>query len=378
MVKMPKGLPDISQYRYTRAYELAVPLIENCNMACEFCFENQNHQYHPITKEGVMEALPIVLDYMKPIIATGKFTSIDLKLWGGELLYDALPDWLFDTYREFIRALEEELKVPFTIVFLSNGMFRNYERVDNLLRDTSAHISLSYDPVGRFKNEKQVDRFKETLDHYLDNGLAESVSITLTKPTIAAYVKGDDTFNAFPVTLPAIVNFYVPNSQWKKYVPSAQDYYNFFSWAIRNRRFNIDVITFIMTYMIPEQRKNTTVMCNCKEATQYLPWTKKCSSNCIERVLDLDPEEYFYGKYAGEVNEENHFEVRSSMSRLKNGCLYCEHFRHCTMMCPTSILFDKYDASFCPIKKAYEIITPEDIEAFKAWSAMMKGERHDS
>lgn len=372
MPKMPNGLPDISQYRYTGAYELAIPLIENCNMACEFCFENQCHQHPPITKEGVLEVLPIVLDYMRPIVATGKFKSIDLKLWGGELLYDALPDWLFDVYRYFVDELKKELKIPFTIVFLSNGMFWNYKRVDKLLYDLGAHISLSYDPVGRFKNEKQREHFQETVDHYLANGYLESISITLTKPTIAAYIKDDEMYNNFPRTLQTIVNFYVPNNQWQKYVPSAQDYYDFYMWAIRHRFFNIDVITSIMYYMIPEQHKNIVTMCNCKEATQYLPWTKKCSDNCIERVLDLDPQEHFYGKYADEVNEENHFEVRSSLSRFKNGCIYCEHFGKCTMMCPTAILFKEYDAAFCPIKKTYESITPDDIEAFKDWEEMVK------
>ena len=55
------------------------------------------------------------------------------------------------------------------------------------------------------------------------------------------------------------------------------------------------------------------------------------------------------------------------MTRLKNGCVYCEHFSTCPMMCPASSLFTEYDASFCPMKKIYDEVRPEDIQAFENW-----------
>lgn len=369
MTKMPKGLPDISDYQYTHEYELAIPLIDSCNMACDFCFENQKGKITEEENDKIMAILPRVIEYMKPIIKDGFYNRIDLKLWGGELFFDALPDWIFDIYRKFIFELEKALPVPFTIVFLSNGMFEKYDRVDKLLSDVNGNISISYDPVGRYKNDKQRETFLRSLAHFKETGKLESVSVTLTKPTMEAYVKGDTIYDTYiPDNLQVIVNFYVPNSSWKEYVPSWEDYYNYYKWAIKNYHFNIDVVNNIMMYMVPEQRDSIRKMCNCKEATQYVPWLKRCSANCInDRVLDIDYKKFFYGKFNDEVTNENHFEVRSSLARIKNHCLYCEHFKHCPMMCPTSIVFSEYDASYCPIKKIYEEITDDEIEAFREW-----------
>lgn len=366
---MPKGLPDISDYQYTHEYELAIPLIDSCNMSCDFCFENQKGKITEEENDKIMSILPRVISYMKPIIKNGFYNRIDLKLWGGELFFDALPDWIFDTYRKFISELKKELPIPFTIVFLSNGVFEKYNRIDKLLEEVNGNISISYDPVGRYKSNKQREMFLKSLEHFKKTGKLESVSVTLTKPTMRAYVAGDKIYDTYiPDNLQVIVNFYVPNSSWKEYVPSCEDYYLYYKWAIENHHFNIDVINNIMTYMIPEQRKSVRKMCNCKEATQYVPWINCCSDNCInDRILDMDYKKFFYGKYNDEVTRENHFEVRSSLSRIKNHCLYCEHFKYCPMMCPTSIVFSEYDASYCPIKKVYQDITSEQINAFKEW-----------
>lgn len=368
-MKMPEGIPDISQYKYTDCYELAIPLIDTCNMACEFCFENQGLvKKKPAPPEEMFDILPKVVPYMEQKYEEHPYKQIDLKLWGGELFYDALPDAYFSTYKEFVRRLKEALPVPFTIVYLSNGMFTKYERVLDVLEETDGYISISYDPVGRFFNDGQKHLFLKTLNWFRGKKRAESVSITLTKPTIEAYVAGDPVYESLPMDMPHIVNFYVPNKEWEKYAPGCREYYAFYRWAIDHGRFNIDIIDEMMKHMIPEQKKNVNRMCNCKEATQWCSWLGRCSANCIDdRVLDMDCEKHFYGAAYKGVTKENHFEVRTSMSRMKNGCVYCEHFSTCPMMCPTSILFDKYDASFCPIKKIYDEIKPEEIDAFKEW-----------
>lgn len=370
MVKMPKSVPDISRYKYTDCYELAIPLINSCNMACEFCFENQKHEKKPKERpERILTILDKVIPYMQEELKKHKYKQIDLKLWGGELFYDALQDEVIDAYREFVFRLKAALKLPFTIVYLSNGMFRKTERVLSLLNDTDGYISISYDPVGRFFTDGQRKLFKHNIEWFRKHQRLESVSITLTRPTIEAYVAGDEIYNSLSTDLPHIVNFYLPNKDWKKYVPSWKDYYDFCQWAIKNRRFNIDFIYNIMLHTFSEERQFVPRMCNCKEATQYCPWLGRCSQNCIDdRILDMDHAKWFYGEEIyPEVTEENHFEVRTSMARLKNGCVYCEHFDTCPMMCPASMLFTEYDASRCPIKETYESITKEDQQAFADW-----------
>lgn len=368
-MRMPHGVPDLSQYKYTGCYELAVPLIETCNMACEFCFENQGlKKKSPGDPEKIRSLAPRIVAFMKEKYKEHPYKQIDLKLWGGEVFYDALPDEFFSAYKDFVAVLKRELHVPFTIVYLSNGMFTKYERVLDVLEETDGYLSISYDPVGRYFNEGQKRLFCKTLDWFRAKGRAESISITLSKPTIEAYIKGDPVYEALPLDMVHIVNFYIPNREWARYVPGCNEYYAFYRWAIDNRRFNIDVINKMMLHMIPEQRDKVHRMCNCKEAAQWCGNLGRCSSNCIDdRVLDIDCKKYFYGDAYDEVTEENHFEVRSSMTRLKNGCVYCAHFSTCPMMCPASSLFTEYDASFCPMKKIYDEVRPEDIQAFENW-----------
>lgn len=370
MVKMPKNVPDITRYKYTDCYELAIPLIDSCNMACEFCFENQELcKPEKEDPEKIMKILDVVVPYMKNELAKHSYKQIDLKLWGGELFYDALPDEILETYIHFVKQLKKELKLPFTIVYLSNGMFTKLDRVLRVLDETDGYISISYDPVGRFFTQAQKELFLHNMKWFREHHRQESVSITLTHPTIEAYVAGDRIYDSLPTDLPHIVNFYVPNKDWKRYVPSWEDYFHFYTWAIKNRRFNIDIIHEIMKHTFPEERPYVVRMCNCKEATQYCSWLDRCSKNCIDdRVLDMDHAKYFYGnEIAKEITDENHFEARTSMSRIKNGCVYCEYYDTCPMMCPASILFKKYNAEKCPIKETYQLITEEDKKAFREW-----------
>ena len=367
-VKMPKGLPNVSDYHYTDALELAVPLTHSCNMACEFCFENQQHTKNvKESPEKVLEILDRVIPYTLSKLQEHKYKDIALKLWGGEVFYDALPDSMFEAYKTFVRKLKEAVKIPVHTVFLSNACFTKYERVLDVLEATDGYIKISYDPVGRFRSKKEKELVLKTAKWFRDHKRSIGASITLTKPAITEYIKDDQDYNSIPTDLVHNVNFYVPNENWKQYMPDWKDLHEFFKWAIKRRRFNIDIIYNIMLHTIPELRHLVKRMCNCKEIGQWCEWLGKCSSDCIEQLHGIDAGEHYYKQFTEEVDEHNHFEVRSSLSHIKNGCVYCENFKTCTMMCPASILFDGYDASCCPIKAIYAEVTDEDKEAFLAW-----------
>lgn len=366
---MPKGIPYIDTYKYTRSFELAVPLFDNCNMMCEFCFQNQDGHKQKIDKSQILRIVPDLVKYMIPILESGKFDKIDLKLWGGEVFYDALSDEIINAYKEFIDNLSEGLNhFPMTVVFLSNGVHTKRERISKMLNSLGQlkqSVKLSYDSVGRFRSDEQRKIFVDSIKYYRERNSFSGVSIVMSKPTMAAYINGDNFLEKLPKDVTINANYYIPNQNWKNYVPNWKDYFDFFRYALDKRLFNLDMLENAIKALIPELADSTVRMCNCNEAAQYNPFTKKCSQNCInDRILDLDFKEYFYGDIAAEITENNQYATRSYLMSQKNHCYTCEHFKDCPQLCSASILFSKYDASKCPLNELYKTVTKDDIKAY--------------
>lgn len=368
-VIMPSELPKIPYDRVPPAFEMAVSLFENCNLRCKFCFEGLKQKR--IDKEYI-KTIPnkVVLD-MKDDVIRSKTDTVNFRMWGGELFYDALPDDMFDLYKWFydetMKLMKEHLpSIKVNFFWLSNGVFNKWERVNDLLNYTHSVISFSYDPIDRFSNEKQKDILMDNIKRFKSLDKFGLISITLTKPTMEAYIKGDKFFEELGDDTPIAVNFYTPNPGWETQVLDDEIVYKFYKWGVDNCKFNIPVICSFMKYCIPELKHLVSRHCDCKFSKQFN--NDVCTFNCVKRASSLPPED-FYGKYAKDVTENNCNEIKQALGLMKRGCLMCEHFEYCHMTCFISFIHKGYKITSCPIKRIYNYINtrPDIKEKFLIW-----------
>lgn len=364
-VNMPDGLPKIDFYKKPQYFEIAVPLFERCNLNCSFCFET--HKDSSIDYGKILAMPKKIIDQTKEMIEKSEADWVLLRLWGGELFFDALPDEIFQVYRQFISLFQNEVKTrlpgrQINITFLSNGVFTKYQRVENLLKDTHSKIAFSYDAEGRFRNRKQKEIWLQTLKHF--ESQTRYISVTLTKQNISALINGDEFFKQIPETISVDINYYTANPNWKLHMPSDEDIFNFYRWCVDHKKYNVRVMDNIFRYLIPSERKYVERYCDCKQAIQFQDG--KCIRDCARRASSLI-REMFYGSYADKTDENNVTEVKNTLGLQKRGCFMCENYEYCTMPCWVALLFSGYKTSKCPLKRIYDYITPEDIKDYQEW-----------
>lgn len=366
-VKMPNGLPKINFYKKRKNYEIEVSLFEACNLNCKFCFEK--HDNYVVDTNYIRNLPYLLIEETRDKIKEYNVEYVCLRLWGGELFFDKLSDDVFDSYRDFLSLFKELMTKDFPSIkvdasFLSNGVFTKRERVKQLLDDTNTQISFSYDPVDRFNTENQKELWYSNLLYF--KSYINTISITLTSRTAQAYMNGDKYFELIPDDIKIDVNYYTANKDYELYQLTDEIIYDFFKWLVDNNKFNVFICYNMFRYLIPEQQTQVSRYCDCKCATQLT--NGHCTTNCAKRAFHT-PIEKFYQEYTSYVTEDNCSEVKNSMGLLKRGCLYCEHYTYCPMMCWVAVIFEGFKPTVCPFQRIYKYITQEKIEQFKEWQS---------
>lgn len=350
-----------------RSLELSLPLFDTCNSNCEFCYEKH---HIPLRKDSFNKAYEDFKKYILPRVNKDCYENIDLRLYGGEIFADNQPAWVVYSYADLIYRIREASGVPVKTKFITNGMFTRIDRADWLLKETQSKVGMSYDPVGRFTTKQRFEMFKKNFWHFVDAGILNEIACILSKPCIEAYIDGDEFFDSIPQTVHIDTDFYIPAQNWRKYMSSSEDYYRFFEWGIKNRRFNIDYIEALISCMIPEEQKSVSKICTCGDCLTYVPDKRIFSGECIET---REFSEKYYKEFAPYVREENSFAYKTNLMLRKLGCVYCEHFRYCPMQCAASVLFDEYKQDECPMARAFKNINSSDIKAYKDWKEKYRG-----
>lgn len=149
----PDDLCHLQFYADEEEYEMSISLFDRCNLNCCFCFEKHNGTIDI----KYIEDLPYLLaEKFKTVIEEYKNIKVlNLRIWGGELFFDALDDSIFQLYFDFVDKTCMLFESQFSSVklkysWLSNGVFTRYDRVEKLLNHSNGVISFSYDPVDRF------------------------------------------------------------------------------------------------------------------------------------------------------------------------------------------------------------------------------------
>jgi organic radical activating enzyme len=344
-------LPQVDYYKYNRFYEVSLSLFNKCNLNCKFCFQDKSSKIDIEAIKNIPDKLTSFIP--NELMRTGS-NGVLIRLWGGELFSDDIPDSMFEVYENLCRDIVYKLnkKIPDTeikFICTTNGVLKNHNRLEKFLKDVNSKLALSYDPIGRFKNKKQLDMFLNTYQYFKNN--LTCMAITLTKPTIYRFINNDEIFNSFPITLDIDMNYYVSNTGWEYELPSDDDLFNFYKWAMDNKRFNI--IYKILNGFIFNSKDAVINSCICKNFTLYS--NNEYINDCVKIMSDF-PSEDFYGENYKHITWENSCDLRTSIGFIKLGCLYCKYQPLCSGICWCSIIFKYYNISKCPIQKLYEYI----------------------
>lgn len=356
----PQGLKYIQFFGQADTISIGISLFNNCNLHCRFCFDRGKHSNIDIEFfKQIPSIISKVLIKRNDDFLTTR-NHLEIHLMGGEMFMDSLDDSVFDAYYDLCNDINRCINtisngnVDVSYVCVTNGIFTNTNRVDSFLKSINATVSMSYDPIGRFNTDDELNLMKSNFIHYKSLGIGNNLSITLTKETIDAYINGLGDIDLLK-TSDVDLNCYTPNQLYKELLPSEDDYFNFYKWCVDNRLFNID---FIKGLVLTANGHSTSRYCICKH--EYQLSKDGCTTDCSKHS-SLIPSKCFYGRFDNDVNDETCNDVLVSLGMEKMGCLTCEHYTNCQFPCWLTVSFNEYTHTVCPLKRIYEYILNNNI-----------------
>lgn len=312
---------DISQHileeKREPAEEFFINLFELCNLRCSFCWQNHEDR----------SGMDLVPDKAENVIAVMEKKSAvkkayEVNVMGGELFFDEIPDKLFDDYFEFaLKILDyarlKELAVSFN--WVTNLVFTKRDRVLRLmerLKKSGADVCLtsSYDPRGRF-NKKTFEIFWNNLGAF--EGWLRNVSVVMTRPNIAAILKGDERLERlYQKKVSLFFDYYSPEESYETMLPKESDLFAFFKHMLE---FYPEAQPFKAWRESPENKLT------CRSSNVILPSGEsgKCRallSKAVEKLL------------SSPVDRKGNENMEASFVSKRN-CLTCEYFKKCGLGC---------------------------------------------
>ena len=337
------------------AYDII--LFERCNLKCAHCFEQNHKAAFDLDKIKTIPSL-IKASLIKEYNQRNRHLDLlTISLCGGELFIDGGLQQRIPIYQQLVDDLKAVIqdvgyhgKVQFEMI--SNAVHTNTGIIDDFLKSTNSKISISYDPVHRYRSEKQKQLVLDNIKHYHQKHLLDEISITLTEQSLRYYIDNDDMrqFRDYNVG----INYYiVSNPNYVNLIPTDDDYWQFWKYCWDNQYLNIKALSQFVNN-IKHKTKNTFCICDDRLIVRDQQITYNCAKYS-SMYHDCD----FYGH--SKVNESNVRLIKRSLGEQKRGCTYCDHYDICPGMCWTSILFkDAVCQQACPCSKLIDYITKDD------------------
>lgn len=337
---------------------VCIPFFTACNLHCDFCFEKGSKKTQP-RKEDFSLCMNAIRQQIFPI-AKEKYDTLSFKFDGGEIFADFQPDWLYRSYEMLVRRIVMESPVFCIFKFISNGVFSNVSRAKSLLDSTHAGIEISYDLCGRYKNPQEKILAEENIRSFHQEEYLDGVSFVETRQNLQSIICLDEKDLDQWTGISISATDYMPESGWRKNMPSSEDLYNFLIWGIKNRRYQIDKIRNVL--QAAANPKCVNRLCQCGDAVHY-DVTEQCFySDCLHYQ---ENQQMFYGNK--KVTPKNNFYLKTQLMYQKDGCMACEYFLNCPQHCPQQVIFKPFKPTFCHTKKVLTEITAEDIKNYLKW-----------
>lgn len=331
--------------------EVCLILFKRCNLNCQFCFQDRSS----IEIDDISKIPEKLEKELQNIIKEMSLNKVTYRLWGGELFSDDLDDNLFVVYHKLVNDLydiSDRLNLDTEICFTSNLVFSKVDRVLNLLKDTNSYIATSFDLVGRFQNEQQIDQWTKNAELFQP----KTVSITLTKQNINEWLTSDKFKSKYRSCLkkyPLNIEYYIYNRNWKYYQPSDDDIFDLFvDYAKQHLCYDKDnwlnipeFDAIILSYNNPIGR-----YCTCNRSCLWI--NDKLTFNCLKRSSDLPQFEFFETP----VSDEDYTDMQVKTALKRRNCFLCRHYEYCRLQCLASCLHLKHVNDNCWLDKAYGYI----------------------
>lgn len=331
--------------------EISVVLFEQCNNACSFCYQT-NDERHNASVEMILDKI----DTTKSAIDKIK-KPIKLKLLGGELFFDTLPDKIIEAYKyyieEIIKYCEKQNK-KLEIGFATNLLYTKLDRLIDLIDYVKSfgivcNISTSFDFWGRFHNKQHYLLWKENL--YKMQKHLTVISMVLSKPNIMKFMKKEESVlddidlreefdDLYKDNFKFFFEYYNPDSNsFDVATPSDRDVLEFFKYLVDNYPEVQPIPDFL------DEKPNKELYCESLVCINCHGEVCGCRSTSIKGT-NLFDEGY-------EQDKDNTIIENAFVNKYK--CLTCPKFSICPLGC--FMFFSlKENKSTCIFKELFDYI----------------------
>ena len=350
----------------SRDFAMQVPMFNKCNLNCEFCFQNDHgKRTNDIDIDYIKQLPKIIMDLHRDIFKLRNLDTLNMTLYGGDPFADNLSDDIFKLYEEFYNEMCDRLYSEFPnskirILWLTNGVFTNYDRVNHILEYTGGDIYTSYDSLYRFKTETQRDMWYNTLLYYKDK--IKRVTVSAIKDGLENMIAGNDRyFTKIPPYIVTDISYYLPvNNDFVKFCPSDDLIYRYIKWQIDNKLFNSELVANAI-YTIQEPHR-VEMYCHCYESTfnNRNPDGSVASvltcHDTIDQIMNGNIQGFYKQEDEEKINDPKIIDKRF-VTNDKRGCMYCEYDNHCQKMCYMLQNHINYkNDTGCPFKRIYKYL----------------------
>lgn len=341
-------------FKDTGYLEFTISLFTRCNLRCSFCAQKHDTDLKP----GEINKLAntVYTQYIKEKVSRSEINTVKVRIWGGELFSDDIPDEYFVHYRALRYTIEELFKdepVKPTFCFTTNGVLTKHNRLLKFLRE-SDEIAVSYN-IGL--SEESINKIDKTIEA-LATQHKVTISFVMTNDFVQWSLQNWRDFmgivNSEHVS-DVVLNWYIVNENyWKDYTFSD----TLGEFLVSCLEFNLDKIQLVRRL---KDFSSNSKECQCK----FLPniFNGEVTKDCVKCFSNL-PRKEFYKDYTdilideSTTQAENISEMKALDGMTIAGCFSCEYHEHCPGMCWASVLpveqFEKRERYVCPLKYCYK------------------------
>lgn len=308
-----------------RFYGALIYLFDDCNMKCQFCAPNAEHNKHFVhyNKDQVLS----YADDIKSILPLFYDpNNIDITIIGGELFVNKV-DW--NVYHQLFDQLNRVTNNRCHIQIISNFLFDHPEKVLDLIQKYNIKIDLSFDFVGRYTKQWMIPKVLENVRYLASHNITVNVITTMSKPSIDALINRGENYSAF-------ISLYenpMCNIQLGEYID----------------------MTDWLGYPDPFKVTSDDLVRLFKHLIEYYPQIKdvqQLKTNLTKKRLF----EYRCGEIY--ISKDNigyctkDFLQRKQTVISNNNCFSCNHFKYCSLICYKS----GYKFEYCWKKQIYDYL----------------------
>ena len=227
--------------------EVIVTLFEHCNLACSFCSQNHN------SFEGV-ENIPEKYFAIKSVyedLRSQNKEQFSFHFMGGEILSDAVSNQILGKIEDLILRCKKSFDNS-EFLITSNMIWKDRDRVNQMLDRLDIKLAVSYDPAGRF-NSSNFLTFLTNVEYF--KNYIETVNIILTAPNIYKFLDNDvPGFDYLYENFNVYFDYYTPEKNASINCPTDEELLRIF----KHLSIKYPKVSPIDKYLTGNTRKNLT------------------------------------------------------------------------------------------------------------------------